>query len=81
MTIAPEIRNRIYELALTTDEDVNLHDDDSDTYSWTTYDSDDEPIRTSYEGADTEMNLLEAEPPSKALLLTCRQIYQETKEM
>ena len=49
--IAPEIRNHIYELALTTSD------------------------------PDTEVNLLEAEPPSKALLLTCRQVYDEVKHM
>lgn len=30
---------------------------------------------------ETEVDLLTAEPPSKALLLTCRQVYIEVKSM
>lgn len=48
-SIAPEIRNRIFDLVL---------------YSFDT---------------ETQTDLLQATPPSKALLLTCRKLYEEAK--
>lgn len=51
-TIPAEMRNRIYELVLTSQSE-----------------------------STAKVELLEAEPPSKALLLTCRQFYEEAKQM